>query len=213
MHFLKAVKPILRDLLSTILFVSLFWLTGNIFWATGFGIALGVAQTLWMRLSGRPVGFLQWLSLVLVTVFGTTTIVTHNPFYIMAKPTVVWLAVGAMMLRRDWMAPYLPPIVTENLDDRLIVRAGYAWAAVMFVLAMLNLLVVVMTTQEFLSICATLAPDAALVIARTVTPKFWSVYALAGPAIAQLALITTQYFLFRKRVAGRIRARAATQAA
>ncbi len=213
MHFLRAVKPIFRDLLSTILFVSLFWLTNNIYWATAFGITLGIAQTLWMRLTGRSVGFLQWLSLVLVTVFGTTTIVTHDPFYIMVKPTLVWLAVGVMMLRRDWMAPYLPPIVTENLEDRLIVRAGYAWAAVMFVLAVMNLLVAFMTTQEFLSICAAIAPDTSRFVARIVTPKFWSVYALAAPAAAQLALLTTQYFLFRKQIAGRIRARAAAQTA
>ena len=190
MHFLRAVKPIVRDLLSTILFVSLFWLTGNIFWATAFGIALGIAQTLWMRLTGRPVGPLQWVSLALITMFGTTTILTHNPHFIMTKPTLVWIAVGAVMLRRDWMAPYLPPVVTENLEDRLIVRAGYAWAALMFVLAVMNLLV-----------------------AFTMTPKFWSVYALVAPAVAQLALLSTQYFMFRKLVIDRIRARAAAQTA
>ncbi|MGC9953199.1 MAG: septation protein IspZ [Rhizomicrobium sp.] len=190
MHFLRAIKPIFRDLLSTILFVSLFWLTNNIFWATAFGIAFGIGQTLWMRTTGRSVGPLQWVSLVLITVFGTTTIITHDPHFIMVKPTLVWLAVGAVMLRRDWMAPYLPPIVTENLDDRLIARAGYAWAALMFVLAALNLLV-----------------------AFTMTAKFWSVYALAAPAAAQLALITAQYFMFRRHVIDRIRARAEAQIA
>jgi intracellular septation protein A len=190
MHFLRAVKPIFRDILSTILFVSLFWLTNNIYVATAFGITFGVAQTLWMRLTGRPIGPLQWVSLVLVTVFGTTTIVKHDPFYIMMKPTMVWLAVGAVMLRRDWMAPYLPPIVTDNLDDRLIVRAGYAWALLMFVLAVMN-----------------------LVVAFTMTAKFWSVYALLAPAIAQLALLTAQYFMFRKHVIERIRERAQAQTA
>jgi intracellular septation protein A len=213
MHFLRAVKPIFRDLLSTILFVSIFWLTNNIYWATGFGIALGVTQTLWMRLTGRPIGPLQWVSLVLVTVFGTTTIVKHDPFYIMMKPTLVWLAVGAVMLRRDWMAPYLPPIVTENLDDRLIVRAGYAWAALMFVLAALNLVVAFMTTPTFLSMYAVLAPAGAQFVARTITPKFWSVYALIAPAIGQSALLATQYFIFRKHVIDQIRARAAAQTA
>jgi intracellular septation protein A len=213
MLFLRAVKPIVRDLLSTILFVSLFWLTNNIYWATAFGIAIGVAQTLWMRLTGRPIGPLQWVSLVLVTVFGTTTIIKHDPFYIMMKPTMVWLAVGAVMLRRDWMAPYLPPIVTENLDDRLIVRAGYAWAALMFVLAVLNLIVAFMTTPKFLSLYVVVAPVGAQFVARTITPKFWSVYALVAPAIGQAALLTTQYFMFRRLVIDRIRARAGAQTA
>ena len=213
MHFLRAVKPIFRDILSTILFVSLFWLTNNIYVATAFGIAFGVAQTLWMRLNGRPVGPLQWVSLVLVTVFGMTTIIKHDPFYIMMKPTLVWLAVGAVMLRRDWMAPYLPPIVTENLDDRLIVRAGYAWAALMFVLAVLNLVVAFMTTPKFLSLYAVVAPVGAQFVARTITPKFWSVYALVAPAVGQAALLTTQYFMFRRHVIDRIRARAEAQTA
>ena len=190
MHFLRAVKPIFRDLLSTILFVSLFWITNNIFWATAFGIAFGISQTLWMQLTKRPIGVLQWMSLSLITVFGITTIITHNPHFIMVKPTLVWLSVGAIMLRRDWMAPYLPPIVTDNLDDRLIVRAGYAWALLMFVLAVMN-----------------------VVVAFTMTAKFWSVYALLAPAIAQLILLTVLYFMFRKHVIERIRERAEAQTA
>ena len=189
MHLLRAVKPIFRDLLSTILFVSLFWLTNNIYLATAFGIGLGVTQTLWMRLTGRPVGPLQWVSLVLVTVFGTTTIVKHDPFYIMMKPTLVWLAVGAVMLRRDWMAPYLPPIVTENLDETEIVRAGYAYSTLMFVLAVLN-----------------------LVVLWLATPKFWAVYALLGPTVAQGALLVVFYFCFRKKITARIRQRRAQAA-
>ncbi len=211
MHFLRAIKPIFRDLLSTILFVSLFWLTNNIYWATTFGIALGIGQTLWMTLRGRPIGPLQWVSLVLVTVFGMTTIIKHDPLYIMLKPTLVWLAVGAVMLRRDWMAPYLPPIVTDNLDDRLIVRAGYAWAVLMFILAVLNLIIAFMTTHLFLSLYTAFAPDNSLFIARTITPKFWSVYALVAPAVSQIALLTAQYFMFRRHVLDRIHARASNQ--
>ncbi|MDE2133354.1 MAG: septation protein IspZ [Alphaproteobacteria bacterium] len=203
----------MRDLLSTILFVSLFWLTNNIYWATAFGIAFGIAQTLWMRLRGRSIGPLQWVSLVLVTVFGMTTIIKHDPFYIMMKPTLVWLAVGAVMLRRDWMAPYLPPIVTDNLDDRLIVRAGYAWAALMFTLAVLNFAVAFMTTHKFLSLYAVLAPASLQFVAHMITPKFWSVYAVVTPAATQLALVTVQYFMFRKHVIERIRERAEAQAA
>jgi intracellular septation protein len=190
MVFVRALMPILRDLLSTFLFVSLFLATGNIFWATGFGIALGVAQTVWKKFGNLPIGPLQWLSLVLITVFGVTTIVTHNPHFIMIKPTLLWIALGSVMLRRDWMAPYLPPIVTDNLDDPLIVRAGYAWAALMFSLAGMN-----------------------LVVAYTMSQKFWAVYALVVPDISLLVLFTAQYFMFRKLVVEKMRARAAAQTA
>src|SRR5271157_872200 len=100
MHFLRAVKPILRDLLSTLVFVTTFWLTDNIVWATALGIALGVGQTLWYVIGRRSIGALQWLSLVLVTGLGLTTIMTGNSHFIMVKPTLIALAFGAVMLRR-----------------------------------------------------------------------------------------------------------------
>jgi len=213
MQLLRAVKPILRDLLSTFLFVTLFLLTGNIYWATGFGIALGITQTVWKTAKGRPIGPLQWLSLVLITVFGMTTIITHDPFYIMMKPTLLWIALGAVMLRRDWMAPYLPPIVTDNLDDHLIVRAGYAWAALMFLLAVLNLLVAFMTTQTFLSFYIVVAPLGSQFLVRIFTPTFWAVYALIAPSASFLVLFAAQYAMFRKLVIGKMHARAASREA
>ncbi len=188
MYLLRALMPILRDLLSTFLFVSLFLATGNIFLATGFGIALGVTQTIWKKFKNYPIGPLQWLSLVLITVFGATTIITHNPHFIMIKPTLLWLALGAVTLRRDWMAPYLPPIITDNLEDPLIIRAGYAWATLMFVLAAMN-----------------------LVVAFTMSQRFWAVYAVVVPDISLLVLFAAQYLMFRKLVIEKIRARAAAQ--
>lgn len=189
MQVARALVPIVRDLLATFVFVALFWITDNIFVATAFGMALGVSQTAWTRLRGRAVGPLQWLTLVLITVFGGATILFHDPHFIMVKPTLLWLALGVVMLRRDWMAPYLPEFVTENLEDRLIVRAGYAYAALMFALAVMN-----------------------LVVAYAMTAKFWSVYALVAPAAAQFALLLAFYFRFRRQIAERMQARAAAVA-
>ncbi len=185
----KALVPIIRDLLATFVFVALFWITDNIYVATAFGVALGICQNVWMHVRRRPVGLLQWLSLALITTFGGATILFHNPHFIMIKPSLLWLALGTVMLRRDWMAPYLPPIVTENLDDHLIVRAGYAYAALMFTLAVMN-----------------------LIVAFATNAKFWSVYALIGPAIAQMALLIAFYFPFREQIHERMRERAAAAA-
>ena len=79
MYFWMAAKPILRDLLSSLVFVGLFWLTGNIFLATGAGIALGIVQTLWMRMRAHPIGPLQWLSIVLVTVATSAGLMRSEP--------------------------------------------------------------------------------------------------------------------------------------
>jgi intracellular septation protein len=181
MIVVRALVPIVRDLLGTFVFVALFLTTDSIYIATACGISLVVAQTIWTRLRHRPIGALHWLSLVLISMFGGATILFHSPYFIMVKPSILWLALGVVMLRRDWMAPYLPPIITENLDDHLIVRAGYAYSALMFVLAVLNVVVLWLASQ-----------------------KFWAVYALAGPTVAQGMLLTVFYFCFRKQITARI---------
>lgn len=180
----KALVPIFRDLVATFVFVALFWITNDIYIATAFGMALGVGQNIWLHVRHKPVGPLQWLSLVLITTFGGATILFHRPHFIMVKPTLLWLALGAVMLRRDWMAPYLPPIVTENLDDSQIVKAGYAYAGLMFALAVLN-----------------------VVVAFAASAKFWAIYALIGPAVAQVVLLVALYIRFRKQILARIQAR------
>lgn len=190
MFVLRALVPVVRDLLGTFVFVALFLTTDDIYIATACGISLVVAQTLWRRLRHKPIGALQWLSLVLISTFGGATILFHWPYFIMIKPSILWLALGGVLLRRDWMAPYLPPIVTENLDDAEIVRAGYAYATLMFVLAVLNLVVLWLTS-----------------------PKVWAVYALVGPTVAQGVLLVVFYFCFRKQIIARIHQRGAKAAA
>jgi len=184
MVVVRALIPIARDLVATFVFVALFWTLG-VYIATAVGVSLVVAQTLYMHWRGKKIGALQWLSLVLITTFGGLTILFHRPHFIMVKPSLLWLALGVVMLRRDWMAPYLPPIVTDNLDDSQIVRAGYAYAALMFVLAIANVLVV-----------------------KTASPNFWAAYALLGPTLAQGLLLLIFYFVFRKQIIARIRERA-----
>lgn len=185
MIVVRALIPILRDLLATFVFVALFWTMG-VYVATTVGISLVIGQTLWMHFRGHKIGALQWLSLVLISTFGTLTILFHRPHFIMIKPSLLWLALGIVMLRRDWMAPYLPPIVTENLDDRQIVKAGYAYSGLMFTLAVANVLVV-----------------------KLASPNFWAAYALIGPTAAQGVLLLIFYFCFRKQIRASIEARKA----
>jgi intracellular septation protein len=187
MIILKALVPIVRDLLGTFVFVALFFTT-DIYIATAAGVSLVVGQTVYMHMRRKPIGALQWLSLVLISMFGGATIMLHSPYFIMIKPTLLWLALGAVMLRRDWMAPYLPPIVTENLEDSQIVRAGYVYAGLMFLLAAMNLIMVWLSTW-------------------LTTQKVWAVYALIAPAAAQAVLLVVLYFRFRKQILARTHAR------
>jgi intracellular septation protein A len=80
------------------------------------------------------------MSLFLVLGAGTITLTTDDPRFIMVKPSVIYVVVGVVMLRRGWMNRYLPPIAIELVPD-IAVIVGYAWSGLMFFSAALNLIV------------------------------------------------------------------------
>ena len=126
------------DLASTILFFCLYALTRNITLAVTLGLALAIAQIGWQLLRRKPVDALQWVSLVVVIASGSATLITRNPVFVMVKPSLIYLMVGAAMLKRGWMNRYLPPRALEIVPD-LAIFFGYAWAGLMFFSAALNL--------------------------------------------------------------------------
>ena len=77
-------------------------------------IAGAVAQVIYARVKGQQLGFMTYASLALVIVLGTTTLLTHDPRFVLAKPAIAHFAIGAIMLKRGWMLRYMPPIVTAT---------------------------------------------------------------------------------------------------
>jgi intracellular septation protein A len=45
------------------------------------------------------------------------------------------------MLRPGWLKRYMPDVVRENVPERALVASGYAWAALMIVLGLANLVI------------------------------------------------------------------------
>ena len=121
------------DFFSTIVFLAVYLATDNVVLATSVAIAGAVAQVVYSRIKGQELGFMTWASLALVIVLGSATLLTHDPRFVLAKPSIAHFAIGAIMLKRGWMLRYTPPIVTETIPEYVTV-AGYAWAALMFAL-------------------------------------------------------------------------------
>ena len=169
-----AARPILSDMLSTIIFAVLFSFTNNIYLSTGIAIALGVGQVAYEKLRGKPVPGMQWASLGLVTVLGGATLLTGDPRFVMAKPTIVYLTIGAAMMQRDWMDRYIPEKAKSLLPDSLIVTWGYIWAGLMFATAAAN-----------------------LVVAVTMDHKAWVAFIGIFPLASKLALFAVHYGTFR----------------
>jgi intracellular septation protein len=136
-NLLQAARVLLSDLASTVLFLVLYLLTDNLYLAVGLGMVLGICQIGWQLAHRKPVEALQWLSVILVLASGTATLLTHDPRFVMLKPSLIYTVVGIVMLKRGWMNRYLPPRAAPVAD--VATTFGYVWAGLMFGSAVLNI--------------------------------------------------------------------------
>ncbi|HEX3363472.1 inner membrane-spanning protein YciB [Phenylobacterium sp.] len=134
---LFAVRPLLSDFFPTIVFAILMALHVDVRVATAAALLIGLGQVVVQKALKRPVELLQWASLGLVVVFGTLGILTNDPRFLMIKPTIIYVAIGVVMLKRGWMIRYLPADAVEHVAD-LQIGWGYAWSALMFATAIAN---------------------------------------------------------------------------
>jgi intracellular septation protein len=179
-----ALRRLGFDFLSTIVFLVIYLSTGDVILATAVAIAGAVAQVIWSRIKGQTLGYMTWASLGLVIVLGGATLLTHDPRFVLAKPAVGHIAIGLIMLKRGWMLRYMPPIVTDNIPE-YVTYAGYAWAALMFVLA-----------------------AGTVSVAMTGDMKLWTFYVTVVLIGAKLAAFGIQYVALRVLVGNRTRAAA-----
>jgi intracellular septation protein len=189
-NLIEALKPLLADLASTIMFAVLIAITGDIYLATGIGIAVGIAQVAIQKLRGKPIAAMQWMSLALVVVFGALTLYLHDPRFVMVKFTIGHLAIGAVMLKPNWMSRYLPKIVTDTLSVRELTFYSAMWPVLMVGLAAAN-----------------------LYIGLVWGPVAWAWFLGVGAPAAPWALFGLQYLMIRLHVRGIIRKRLTLAAA
>ena len=178
------MKEFLNDLLATIFFFIVYWLSGSILVSTGVAIGVGISQVIYFRLRGRKIDLMQWMALGLVIAFGGATLATQDPRFIMVKPSIIHFAIAAVMLRPNWLARYMPKIATDNLPPKLVYYYGYAWAALMAGLGAAN-----------------------IVIALNFDPAIWVWFLSFGAVGAKIVFFAIQYVWFRALVRQRIRAR------
>jgi intracellular septation protein A len=153
-NFLYAVRPLIYDSLGVIVFAVLVMLGTDVLIAAITGAAIAAAIVLLDLVRHRPVPVLQWISLVLMLVSTAATYLTNDPRFVMAKPSVVYLIVGCVMLKRGWMNRYVPEDSLPLIGDRMTFF-GFVWAGLMFLTAILNLIVAVWFTAgwpEFIAI-------------------------------------------------------------
>ncbi|MGG6897448.1 MULTISPECIES: septation protein IspZ [Rhizobium] len=140
--FFDAVKLLLADLASSLFFVVLLSLTHNAALSACSAIAFGLVQIGIQYLRRKPIGTMEWLSLLLVIAAGAATLLTDDPRFVLFKPSVIYSIVGVVMLKPGWMNRYLPAIVRTVAPD-VAIYLGFVWASLMFLSAALNAFVAI----------------------------------------------------------------------
>jgi intracellular septation protein len=171
------------DFFSTIVFLAVYAATGSIVLATAVGIAGAVGQFIRARWRGDQLDLMTYASVALVVMLGTATILTNDPRFVLIKPSIAHFAIGSIMLRRNWLLRYMPPIAQQYGAD-LILAAGYTWAALMFALGL-----------------------GTIAVAMTGDLKLWGFY-VTFAALAKVAAFGIQYVVFRTVIRRRVRAAA-----
>lgn len=185
-NLIHAGRALGTDLFPTLVFAILVVLKVDVMWATGASIAVGVGQIAWMKATARDISRLQWASLALVLLFGTASILAHDARFLMAKPTIVYTIIGAVMLQRGWMLRYMPPMAGEHGKGPMV-AFGYVWAGLMFVTAAANLAIAILF------------------------PTIWPAFLAIFPLVSKIALFGIQYATVRHFAIRSARASGATE--
>ncbi|MDD5329709.1 MAG: septation protein A [Sulfuricella sp.] len=113
--------------------------------ATAVAIAATFGQIGWVHFRHGKADKMLWISLVIITVFGGTTLFLHDETFIKWKPTVLyWLFAGALLIGQFAFKKNLIRAMMEKqmtLPENIWLRLNLGWAAFFAVVGVINLYV------------------------------------------------------------------------
>lgn len=135
---------ILSDLIAVILFFVTYTLTKNIVWATSVALVIGILQAVFTWLKHKKLDTMQWVSLILIVVFGGATILLHDARFIMWKPTLLFwfgaLALGiSQAMNKNGLKAMMGKEIT--LPDAVWRRLTFIWIAFLLLMGLANIAV------------------------------------------------------------------------
>ena len=135
---------LLFDLFPVILFFVAYKVA-DIYVATGVAILAAVCQIGWLKLRGKAVDNMQWVSLAIIVVFGGMTLLFHDETFIKWKPTVLYglfsasLLVGRYAFGRNLIEAMMSKQV--RLPDPIWDKLNLAWVTFFALLGVLNIFI------------------------------------------------------------------------
>ncbi len=135
---------IFGDFLALILFFLTYWYSKDIRLATAVAIVVGVLQAAWTWWRSRRLETMQWVSLILIVVFGGATIWFNDPHFIMWKPTLLFwasaVAIGTgLLLKKNGLKMLMGKEL--SLPEPVWQRLAWAWLVFFVLMGCLNLAV------------------------------------------------------------------------
>ena len=145
----------LFDLFPIILFFIAFKF-GDIYTATIVAMVATIGQILWVYYRHRKIDAMQWVSLVMILVFGSLTIFLHDKTFIQLKPTALYwlfssvLFISSEFFKKNWIEVLMGKQVTLKAQNSHYVwmTLNRAWAAFFFFMGALNLYVAFEFSEE-----------------------------------------------------------------
>ena len=134
----------IADFLGILLFFGAYMWTNDIFVATAIAIPVTILQVGYAYFRGKHVDRLQWISLVLMIVFGGAALISHNKWFMVWKFTVLDTLIGlgliiGQLMGKNGIRALLGDQV--SLPENVWARLCHAWGVFFIALAALNLFV------------------------------------------------------------------------
>ena len=132
----------LVDLFPIALFFVTFKLAG-IYVATGVAIAATLLQIGWLYFRNGKVEAMQWVSLVIIVLFGGATLLFHDDTFIKWKPTVLYwlmgaaLVLGHFVMKRNFLQALMGAQI--QLPEPIWLRLLWAWSGFFALMGVVNL--------------------------------------------------------------------------
>ena len=132
----------LFELLVVILFFITYVFTKNIVLATAVALVAGVIQAAFIWIKYKKLQTMQWVSLLLIVIFGGATIVFKDAHFIMWKPSILfWLLAVALLasqlLGKNALQATMGKEIT--LPDAVWRKLTFAWILFLAMMGVLNL--------------------------------------------------------------------------
>lgn len=133
---------LLLDFFPIALFFVAFKLAG-IFIATAVAIAATLLQIAWLYKKNGHVEPMQWVSLVIIVVFGGATLITQDETFIKWKPTILYwlmggaLLVGELVFKRNFLRQFMGAQL--SLPDDVWLKLMWSWSGFFAVMGVINL--------------------------------------------------------------------------